>query len=418
MPEPTENTISLLNDAKLVAAYSARAGRLADDRLATAIAACEAPSTSVDQEKRFSDLIMALNVAMKAIAPITLRDLGSKWQPFPRSSHYLTWRVLFLAFAILIIVLTGFYTQIYTRTNVILSQLTAIQSQNEIDKSERLYRFFTQNYQQLFPTDQTSANASTVALYLQSYEDLLTLDGQLTTYLPLSCDVIESAQPFLGWIGIAKGEEANPVCGNLIATYKDRGTSYAQAPSAAGTLPMGAPSASAALAGAAPSAVIAAAATSGDMQVSSLYTDEQHMNEFLVQAGIPDAVNRQYGSNYLMMQIYRCQQLTAWLGVWLLPALYGLLGAAVYQMRAILNPMLPDPDPMRLILRLSLGGFAGIIFLLMFGSSSAEIANGAKTIDIGAFGVAFLLGFSVDIFFALLDRLVNGISQSLVQSSK
>lgn len=95
------------------------------------------------------------------------------------------------------------------------------------------------------------------------------------------------------------------------------------------------------------------------------------------------------------------------LNLWILPALYGALGAMIFFGRGFLNPDLPDPHWMFFFARLSVAAFAGIAVGWFF-------ENGIKiegiTTSGGSPGVlllAFLFGFALDVFFALLERLVS-----------
>ena len=92
-------------------------------------------------------------------------------------------------------------------------------------------------------------------------------------------------------------------------------------------------------------------------------------------------------------------------GLWLLPAFYGALGASMYHLRRTLNPTLPTPPLLRTVNRTILGSFAGIV-IAWFWAPAAQ-AN-AETINVGfnLFVVAFLIGYSIDIFFTFLDRVL------------
>jgi len=97
----------------------------------------------------------------------------------------------------------------------------------------------------------------------------------------------------------------------------------------------------------------------------------------------------------------------------ILPAVYGALGAIVFFMRPLLNPKLPNPGITHTIYRIALGALAGMILawlgMGMFGADEAF-----KSVGLGLFALAFILGFSIDVFFELLDRLV-GISRGAVK---
>ncbi len=53
-----------------------------------------------------------------------------------------------------------------------------------------------------------------------------------------------------------------------------------------------------------------------------------------------------------------------------------------------------------------MGGLAGIV-LSWFFAPGTQLNSQLSNIGFGLFGLAFLFGYSIDIFFALLDRLVS-----------
>jgi len=92
--------------------------------------------------------------------------------------------------------------------------------------------------------------------------------------------------------------------------------------------------------------------------------------------------------------------------LWILPALYGALGGIMFHMRMILNPLLPNPPLSRLIHRIALGGLAGMI-LAWFMAPGTKLGGEVTGIGFSLFTFAFLFGFSLDIFFAVLDQFVS-----------
>ena len=84
----------------------------------------------------------------------------------------------------------------------------------------------------------------------------------------------------------------------------------------------------------------------------------------------------------------------------------------MYYMRTFLNPLLRDPNFIRVLLRVSLGSFAGIA-VAWFWSPAFTQSVGVGDITLGVLTIAFLLGFGIDVFFALLDRLVTMITAAI-----
>ena len=101
----------------------------------------------------------------------------------------------------------------------------------------------------------------------------------------------------------------------------------------------------------------------------------------------------------------------------MLPGLYGLLGACVFLMRDLLlaNKARGDTrivDLLSLLLRVALGGLAGIIVGWFWVPTSPTPSSSAIDVSSISFGVAFLAGFSIDSLFAMLDRLIKSFRQS------
>lgn len=109
------------------------------------------------------------------------------------------------------------------------------------------------------------------------------------------------------------------------------------------------------------------------------------------------------------------------LALWWLPALYGALGAMVFHLRECLTPR-PDPTTMKLVVRVGLSAFAGIA-IGWFWMPSDGSALGLPEVTLTPLTIAFLVGFGIDVFVALLDRivlaanrLINGLGATPAQS--
>ena len=129
-------------------------------------------------------------------------------------------------------------------------------------------------------------------------------------------------------------------------------------------------------------------------------------------------VSMQLGSDYsfpMDQLIYSTRNKVNLLISWLLPGLYGLLGACVFLMRRMLNVDVPGRNPARirvvhllsLLLRAALGGLAGIIIGWFWVPTSLTGTSSAISVSAVPFGMAFLAGFSIDSLFALLEGLVK-----------
>lgn len=99
---------------------------------------------------------------------------------------------------------------------------------------------------------------------------------------------------------------------------------------------------------------------------------------------------------------------------WILPALFACLGAMIYFLRLLVDPTQPSPRVNRVVHRMALAALAGVIagwfWEPAFGANSEFQAAG-----LGLFTFAFVIGFSIEIFFSLLDRLVDISSTAITK---
>lgn len=118
-------------------------------------------------------------------------------------------------------------------------------------------------------------------------------------------------------------------------------------------------------------------------------------------------------------QIYATRTKVHLLVSWLLPGLYGLLGACVFVMRALLRTTgrragagdARIVDMLSLLLRVSLGGLAGIIIGWFSVPTASSAGTSAIAVSSIPFGMAFLAGYSIESLFSMLDRLNKTLGQ-------
>jgi hypothetical protein len=98
----------------------------------------------------------------------------------------------------------------------------------------------------------------------------------------------------------------------------------------------------------------------------------------------------------------------------ILPSLFGALGAVVYFLRAFLNPKEPNEGWSRTLYHVALGALAGMI-MAWLGMGLLGSDDAFKSIGLGLFAFAFVLGYSIDVFFDLLANLVKAASRTVGQ---
>lgn len=99
--------------------------------------------------------------------------------------------------------------------------------------------------------------------------------------------------------------------------------------------------------------------------------------------------------------------------LYLLPLLYGLLGAFAFVLRKLTEDtrqmVYTKESDLKYVLRIHLGALAGLAVGLFFVPEDTSIA---LPVSLSPLAVAFLTGYSVEFFFSALDRIINIISRN------
>lgn len=117
-----------------------------------------------------------------------------------------------------------------------------------------------------------------------------------------------------------------------------------------------------------------------------------------------------------LQAVYRLRRHAEALGIFLggsiLPLLYGFLGAAVFLMRRFfeLQQWTQDNAAAKVFLRLGLGGISGLAIGWFWTPSTSGEALDMVNLSTTPFALAFLAGFSIDLLFSLLDRFVDAMT--------
>ncbi|MBA3811800.1 MAG: hypothetical protein H0X27_09225 [Caulobacteraceae bacterium] len=418
----------LLADARRVIGYSARTGVLNSSDLVDAVLAVEGRRSSHTEPtaEEIRSLMSRLNAAVKAIYPITLIDLGSPWRPFGETKGRNVSRLVFAVLSAMIIATSGYYTWLYIQATDVLAGLTAIQEQNAVDKAERLYRSYQKN-PNVISVGHPDSDDLHFEPYLRSYEELYAINNQMATYMPMALRLKAQATriPLLsGLTALFKNKKS--LGGGSAPDAKTVQTDYETAHRGAAYPDLNAPALSPNPAQASspvapvpgrPPAPIANAGTSEELAADRIRQNHISRTNFLTDEGMgvvaietsQDEVSTPIGIPAL---ISSCRSIIELYGVLILPALYGMIGTIVFELRKILNPLTPSASIERVIVRTALGGLAGISITFVFRPLHSA-ANDVTPSGIAVFGIAFILGFSIDVFFTLLDRMVGVVSQSI-----
>ena len=392
----------LVEDADLIANVGVRIGRLQGTEFLAALCnARQALDADAVTPAIVSELQKALNAAVRDIAPITLQDLRSGWTPFAAHEKDRIGTYLFGVFSLLLIVATAFTTQIYDRARALYATSIELQETHGAQEATRLYGLFKRNQADVLDSLTNGKKDFLYEAFSKSLADLQVTNLRFLAYAPIASEVmrdLDMARRLKDLFGSGSNglNPANdPRIDALIANYAtakdtadvDTRPKIDKSPSLANGFD------------AAP--------------LSSLLV--RHINELREFNSIINVAFDPLAPIDLSHNIVPLRDSMRFLASWVLPALYGMLGAVLFHMRRLLDPNQPNPSFMRFAYRIVLGAFGGIIAVWFWMPQATKLSQ-PEFATLSTFGVAFLIGFSTDVFFQALDRLVSYLSQAVGQA--
>jgi hypothetical protein len=404
----------LIADARLILEYAIRAGKLQDDSLAVAI-------QQMEDSERAQEIIAlqnAMNGVVAQIAPMTLVDLRAGRNPFDQRNVHARGRwQIGLSFATLgLIAVIAYYQYLVQRQE---AALHAYHEVVEARGSERItdVRMLVQRRNAL---EKDSCHQEA---YQKAQHQLRSLANQSLIASKALFDLSgESAWPFVdsflslaGWV--REGSASTVPIGDAMAAASSSVASKAAQDAGSGYSTNAdlsyAPNAkSQDLCDEEQSAKLIAPGYPGWLRTVVL----DSIDEFCFASKLSvdslaeaDPFRRGTASPYGPRAIdydpvAKVEQRMHVQTGWLLPFLYGLLGACVYVMRRLLfNTKAAVVENVVIVLRLALGALAGVaIGWVTLPNAGLPAYSSASSLP---YVLAFLAGFSIDILFAMLDRL-------------
>jgi hypothetical protein len=117
---------------------------------------------------------------------------------------------------------------------------------------------------------------------------------------------------------------------------------------------------------------------------------------------------------YAYLSRRQAESVAIFLGSSILPLLYGLLGASVFLMRQMFGESQPGTvvavTMAKAILRLGLGGIAGLAIGWFWVPDASKSVSEISKLSTAPFALAFLAGFSIELLFSLLDRIIAALN--------
>ncbi len=410
VPGAAESTSSrallaqLVEDADLVAGVGVRLGRLRNGEFLGALGAAKAALEK--KEAVPPDVVEAveksLNAAVGDIAPITLNELRSGWRPFDPQDKRGLGTIVFGLFALMLLLATAYATQVYNRATDVYATTIELQATRGAEQAIRLFGLLRRNQKDVVESLTNGQKDFLFETFNKALSDLEMTNVKFQAYVPIAASVLYDLNltarlkdlvlwPLTWRLAPDADDSANPSSNPTISGYlKNYGTASAAV--------------------AAPSTPPLVVHSDKPIDVQLLLEDYiRQVRDFnaAINVGFDPLAPADYS-----WYIYQFRERMSALGLWILPCLYGMLGAVLFHMRRLLDPTLPTPSGLHFSFRIVLGGFAGIIVVWFWTPSSQKLAEPAFA-TLTSFGLAFLVGFSTDVFFQALDRLVTYLSQTL-----
>ena len=396
--------LSLIEDATLVADTGIRLGALADDDLVTALAAAnQSLAQDTPDPAAVRNLQRALNSAIKMIAPITLGDLHGGWRPYQKGQKPRLSTMAFFFFAIVLMAACAYTTQVYEKARSLYSTTLELQSARGGEQAMRLYGMVKRNKEDVLDSMNSGKREFLYEVFGKALFDLKAIHVRNEAHLPLAASILNEidmiASPSAALARL--GNPTNPTGDPNIQKFASK-PSYGATPA------------------------------EEDRALLQRLAEELHVKDVPGQANAHDVqqvidtffaqLRRFYKSIDLNLNVlqppdhfsvlFQLRNGIGFIGQWILPALYGMLGAVIFHMRRLLDARTPDPTWMRITFRVLLGAFAGIIAVWVITPAAQKVSQGEFS-TLTAFGLAFLVGFSTDVFFHALDRLVEYLTAAV-----
>jgi hypothetical protein len=185
----------LLADATLVAEAGARLGWLdpgAD--LLPAIAAARRTASGDDAAALEQRLHQALNVAVKAIAPITLDDLRRGWRPYETTLPRRIGIACFFVFSVALMVFCAYASQVYERARSTYATTLELQDARGAEQAMRLFGMLKRNQQEVEESLSTGKKEFLYEVFGKALFDLKAMQVKNLAYAPIASNTLNDLE--------------------------------------------------------------------------------------------------------------------------------------------------------------------------------------------------------------------------------
>ena len=415
---------SLLDDARTLAVYANRNGIAVPDevnrQIETAEAAIKSGRFGVSNEQQLSKAIFSL---LSIISPRTLDDVcravemekRPKWQRFLARARLPAIPTVLNVFCVALTLVIINLTTTFSNINILSADLREVTRADYFSHIDRL--------RQLTKVDADKMEVSAVQETQNILKNLRDIDGRMIASIHAMSLIydVEHGQP--NWCLISFGTLCSADDG-ATAPPTERGGGFSQAhaserPSAPSTdraaspeLPSDSDTSNAVAK--APEASAVSGAASALAMPTSMISLMQANAMVAAQAGLSTIAPQQFTALFRLLR--QAEGFALFLGGSLLPLLYGVLGAGVF----LIRQFYADPSFLArqkapagtTFLRLGLGGISGLAIGWFLTPDTSKGLADISALPTAPFAIAFLAGFSIDLLFSLLDRLIASVSPS------
>jgi hypothetical protein len=413
----------LVRDLKLAVAYAARAGLLRDKSLLITLESAE-KATSANNETDIHALTFALNEIIKVISPMTLADLKFGRDPFERRNQITSRRLQFCLtlFALVILILIASFMQSLRQEQsaiAILQEVVNLRPQEKAISLRKLAQWEKPLHTRSTLYDQ----------YHEKVDELLRIKDRIQSSHTQAREAVEiplfpPARYFRRDTAAASATQNGELSKDSRSESSTDGIAVTE-PSGDGQS-MAAKSPSSTTPDKADQAIETDTClddSNGGIRLpseASKYPDWMQQivldnaSDFCFQLNVLSQGDKSAVVNWSFTAfaagaISKLKDKVSLRVEWFLPFLYGLLGSAVFMMRNIASIRTPGMEWLPVLMRVSLGGVAGIVIGWF---AAAMPQGGAKEATFLPFGLAFLTGYGIDVLFNLLDKLNQAVGES------
>ncbi len=421
-PPPFFDIAALETDLRMMTTYAARVGVLSDPQVLESLSTLEKGRRSAHAPEVHA-LTLALNKVAQAILPMTLADLRSGRDPLEpdnqRRARVLQLGLAALALVTMLIIGSSMQSLRIEKTGLKALEQFQTQAMQPTRKATELRKIAQFDDPLAKPNLSSDLYREKLAEWVALYQTRVLLDtrvdaARMTADWPWSdlsdewlVDAIARVRRMVG-MSVATAKAGQPPSGDSVSPSAGPLTAMAQAaPDQAAAAPLqGSASVDFCVRDANGAFRLPAASARHPDWVRNLNADS--INDFCFQYEVLQPITGMGSMNLTSQNLGRVgllpdiEKRVAMRSDWYLPFFFGVLGSIIFVMRNIASIRTPTMRLLPMLMRISLGGVAGIV-IGWFSTAALPTVESTSALSV-PFALAFLSGYAIDALFSVLDR--------------